>query len=103
MFFFNLNYFLVKNFSWILDNFDIFDFNSTSSNVKNESTLETLNQVSFIIKNMNYVINFFLYSALSSLFREELLAMFKTFNCKSFIKNSKKSSISEIVFPVALN
>lgn len=35
----------------------------------------SLGEVTFMIKNMNYLINFFLYSLLSKLFRQELLAM----------------------------
>lgn len=85
-----------------------------TASITNVTTLSNLEyyQISFIIKNMNYVINFFLYSALSTLFRQEFLAIFKEskfFACVKCInykrviteaKFSKKSSMSEIVFPV---
>lgn len=45
---------------------------------KNEDSQITLGDVTFMIKNMNYLINFFLYSALSKLFRQEFLAMIST-------------------------
>jgi hypothetical protein len=70
----------------------------------------------FFIKNMNYVINFFLYSALSTLFRQEFLAIFKESKLLTFFKctkcfrykqviteakfSKKSESCSEIVFPV---
>jgi hypothetical protein len=40
-----------------------------------EDMLIGFSHITFIIKNMNYVINFFLYSALSNSFRQEFLAL----------------------------
>lgn len=48
---------------------------SSSSSGQGEPSEITMGDVTFMIKNMNYLINFFLYSLLSKLFRQELLAM----------------------------
>ena len=52
--------------------------NQTSPPSDSDPRLDThfnCQPITFIIKNMNYVINFFLYSALSKLFRQEFVAL----------------------------
>jgi hypothetical protein len=82
----------------------------------NQEFYDNLQFLMFFIKNMNYVINFFLYSALSTLFRQEFLAIFKEsklfafFKCNKCVRykqvithakfSRKSESCSEIVFPV---
>lgn len=65
---------------WFYENF-YKQFASNNSNLTNE-TLHTIEKyfkdTTFSIKNMNYLINFFLYSALSKLFRQEFLALFSS-------------------------
>ena len=96
-----------------------FDFNATNSTQKShESSKINFREITFIIKNMNYVINFFLYSALSKLFRREFFALFTLilnlkrnacscnegshksleyeFSIKPFVRDSSKRSVLKI-------
>ena len=51
--------------------------NNSTTNSSIDAYEKNLRNLTFIIKNMNYLINFFLYSALSKLFRSEFLALVK--------------------------
>ena len=62
----------------------IFDFEEISS--------INFNEFIFIIKNMNYLINFVLYSALSKMFRQEFIALLTE---NKFLKPKKKSTKKE--------
>jgi hypothetical protein len=60
---------------WMYENVYIIFF----SNERHASN--GLRDLTFKIKSLNYLINFFLYSALSKLFRQEFLAMLSSENC----------------------
>ncbi|CAF0718948.1 unnamed protein product [Brachionus calyciflorus] len=99
-------------------NFDVFNnFSLNSSFILTKSFNQTsltqkyFKDTTFLLKNMNYFINFFLYSALSKLFREEFLASIsekKLFRfigyslccckIKDEVKESNGSSFAELSF-----
>jgi hypothetical protein len=62
---------------WFYENFVAPSQNSAmpADEDSNADTRRNLKNLTFIIKNTNYLINFVLYSALSKLFRQELLAL----------------------------
>jgi hypothetical protein len=72
-----------------------------------DCTFNTLKQISYSLKNMNHVINFFLYSAFSTLFRQEFLSFFTFFSTAESRKRSSKlkakrltRSFAEIEFSI---
>jgi hypothetical protein len=50
----------------------------------------TLMMITFFIKNVNYIINFFLYSVLSRLFRHEFIVLMSSLFCLKLENNSTK-------------
>lgn len=55
--------------------------NGTAPATSSSSTADLINDITFKLKSLNYLINFFLYSALSKLFRHEFLAMISKNKC----------------------
>lgn len=93
-------------------NFEIFNTFSLNSSfvitpqIPRETSLtqKYFKDTTFLLKNMNYLINFFLYSALSKLFREEFLALItekKIFRIFKFLccccKSKKEKTSSKFI------
>lgn len=82
--------------------------NATSTESSEEIGGISFSDIIFITKNMNYLINFVLYSALSKMFRQEFIALLTRSNTyiESIKKKEKKqkkenSSIANISFSMA--
>ena len=84
----------------------IHENSSNTSSLSSSTMTITIGDVTFMIKNMNYLINFFLYSALSKLFRQEFLTMISADEylnkfskwTRSFLQEKSSSSLAELSF-----
>ena len=84
----NFNFEILSNFS-----FDASLFIQRPPEIEpvGRSYLKYFKNMTFLLKNMNYLINFFLYSALSKLFRDEFLAMISKNKCLKFLRKITSS------------
>ncbi|RNA29338.1 G-coupled receptor -like protein [Brachionus plicatilis] len=79
----NFNFEILSNFS---SDSSVFIQRPPDTESEERPYLKYFKNMTFLLKNMNYLINFFLYSALSKLFREEFLAMISKNKCLNFYK-----------------
>lgn len=79
----NFNFEILSNFSF---DSSLFIQRPADTEAEQKTYLKYFKNMTFLLKNMNYLINFFLYSALSKLFREEFLAMISKNKCLNCLK-----------------